>query len=103
MSNNHSKNTNHKMTYHETILTALLAYKKKNPDFHFLTRQRDTKQGKFKKGFWFQGTAKYAFVGLVNASGGTNMTRSIGIVFSPVSNGFSCSMEIVYNLSLIHI
>ncbi|GEM_PF-482465 len=82
-------------TFHEDIFKNLLAYKETHPDFVFIPRQRNT-QNKLNDGFWFQGTDKYAFVGLVNSSGGVNKTRSVGLVFYPVGNYLEFSFEIVF-------
>lgn len=84
------------MSFHDTILDWLLDYRKINPDFLFLTRQRDTKD-RFAKRYWFQGTDKYAFVGLIDASGSPRPTRSVGISFKPTSEGFSCAMDLSYD------
>lgn len=83
------------MTFHDEILSQLLIYKEKHPEFRFIPRQRTTK-GKLDEGYWFQGSEDYAFVGLVDRSGGANMTRSVGLVFWPVDNYLEFSIEIVY-------
>tara|TARA_R110000765_G_scaffold423185_3_gene531714 strand:+ start:2091 stop:3923 length:1833 start_codon:yes stop_codon:yes gene_type:complete len=85
------------MTFHEIILKKLLEYRKVHPEFNFLTRQRAGAGKRFESGHWFQGNDGYAFVGLINASGGTNRTRSVGIVINPTENGFNCHLEIVFN------
>ncbi|MGB3150837.1 MAG: hypothetical protein WBB27_09250 [Maribacter sp.] len=85
------------MTFHENILEKLLKYRETNPDFNFLTRQRTTAGKRFESGHWFQGNDGYAFVGLINASGGSNRTRSVGISISPLVKGYSCYLEIVHN------
>lgn len=85
------------MTFHETILQKLLDYREVNPNFNFLTRQRSGAGKRFESGHWFQGNDGYAFVGLINASGGSNRTRSVGISISPTTEGYSCYFEIVYN------
>ena len=36
-------------------------------------------------------------MGLYDRGGGSNMTRSLGLVFVPANNGVSCHFEIVYN------
>lgn len=85
------------MTFHETILKKLLEYREANPDFKFLTRQRSGAGKRFESGHWFQGNDDYAFVGLINASGGSNRTRSVGISISPTAKSYSCYLEIVFN------
>lgn len=85
------------MTFHETILKKLLEYRETHPHFNFLTRQRTGAGKRFGSGHWFQGNDGYAFVGLINASGGTNRTRSVGIVINPTDNGFNCYLEVVFN------
>lgn len=83
------------MTFHEEIISQLLSYKETHPEFRFIPRQRNTK-GKLEEGYWFQGSEEYAFVGLVDRSGGVNMTRSVGLVFWPVDDYLEFSIEIVY-------
>lgn len=83
------------MTFHEEILSQLLLYKEKNSEFRFIPRQRNIKE-KLENGYWFQGRHDYAFVGLVNRSGGANMTRSVGLVFWPSGDHLEFSIEIVY-------
>jgi 5-methylcytosine-specific restriction protein B len=83
------------MTFHEEILSQLLLYKESRPDFRFIPRQRNTK-GKMDEGYWFQGNEGYAFIGLVDRSGGVNMTRSVGLVFWPAENHLEFSIEIVH-------
>ncbi|WP_370671519.1 hypothetical protein KCTC52924_01120 [Arenibacter antarcticus] len=85
------------MTFHETILQKLLQYRETHPNFNFLTRQRSGTGKRFESGHWFQGNDSYAFVGLINASGGSNRTRSVGITIIPIQNGYSCHLEIVFN------
>lgn len=84
------------MTFHDTIYTQLLAYSKRNATFKFIPRQRNSKN-RLENGFWFQGNDTYAFVGLIDRSGGVNKTRSLGLVFWPTyNNSFGFSLELVY-------
>lgn len=84
---------------HEKILEFVLAYRKKHPDFVCWFRQRDTRE-RLSNGFWFQGNEDYVFVGLYDASGGSNMTRSVGIVFwydKKAPGVMGAHLEVVYN------
>lgn len=83
------------MTFHEEIISQLLSYKETHPEFRFIPRQRNT-NGKLDEGYWFQGRHDYAFVGLVDRSGGVNMTRSVGLVFWPSGDHLEFSIEIVH-------
>lgn len=83
------------MTFHEEIISQLLLYKEAHPEFRFIPRQRNTKE-KLNEGYWFQGSSDYAFVGLVDRSGGVNMTRSVGLVFWPSGDHLEFSIEIVH-------
>ncbi|WP_437397209.1 AAA family ATPase [Flagellimonas lutimaris] len=74
-----------------------MEYREKHPHFNFLMRQRAGAGQRFESGHWFQGNDDYAFVGLINASGGSNRTRSVGILFYPNDNGYTCNLEVVYN------
>ena len=85
------------MTYHDTILKKLLEYRETHPNFNFIARQRTGKAKRFENGYWFPGNEKYAFVGLVNANGGSKKTKSVGVAISPTSNGFSCVLEIAFS------
>lgn len=84
------------MTFHETILEKLLEYRETHSNFNFLTRQRTGAGKRFDSGHWFQGNDKYAFVGLVNASGGINKTRSVGLLLKPKEYGFDCTLQIKF-------
>ena len=81
---------------HQKVFEFLETYRNSNPDFFYWFRERNT-NGRLDKGLWFQGTEHYAFIGLYDRSGGTNMTRSFGIVFNPVDGKIGCSLEIVFN------
>lgn len=82
---------------HEKVLDCLLEYRKDHPEFYFWLRQRDRKN-RLSQGLWFQGTENYAFVGLYNRGGGSNMTRSVGLIFKFADDGsLTLDMEIVWN------
>src|SRR5690606_12000195 len=80
---------------HRFAYNFLIEYKKSNPDFTFWFRQRG--EDKFKSGFLFQGNENYAFVGLYDRGGGTNMTRSVGIVFDRSLDGVGIKLENAFN------
>jgi len=85
------------MNFHEEVFEKLLEYHSRNPEFKFIPRQVN-RNNKLENGYWFQGDERftYAFVGLIDESGGVNMTRSVGLVFSPSENYLECYLEIVY-------
>ncbi|ASO06549.1 AAA family ATPase [Arenibacter algicola] len=85
------------MNFHETVLKKLIEYRETHSNFNFLTRQRSGAAKRFESGHWFQGNDKYAFVGLINASGGINKTRSVGLVFKPKEYGFDCTLQVRFN------
>lgn len=70
---------------HRYAYDLLMKFKTEHPEFTFWFRQRG--EDKFKQGYVFQGNDAYAFVGLYNRGGGSNMTRSVGIVFYPAADG----------------
>jgi 5-methylcytosine-specific restriction endonuclease McrBC GTP-binding regulatory subunit McrB len=70
---------------HRYAYDLLMKFKTQHPEFTFWFRQRG--EDKFKQGYIFQGNDAYAFVGLYNRGGGSNMTRSVGIVFYPAADG----------------
>ncbi len=83
------------MTFHETIIKKLLEYRENHPHFRFIPRQRNN-NNRLENGYWFQGE-NYAFVGLIDRSGGINKTRSLGLVFTPKENNtFQVHLELVY-------
>jgi Cdc6-like AAA superfamily ATPase len=91
------------MHFHQIIHQHLTNYRNQNDKtFNFMVRQRaSTKDkhfvgGKFAHGLVFQGNNDYCFVGLVNRSGGANATRSVGLVFKPVADGFIVNFDIVF-------
>jgi len=70
---------------HRYAYDLLMNFKTEHPEFTFWFRQRG--EDKFKQGYIFQGNDAYAFVGLYDRGGGSNMTRSVGIVFYPAADG----------------
>lgn len=84
------------MTFHEDIYKKFIEYTKRNPEFRFIPRQRNSKR-RLEEGYWFQGNESYAFVGLIDRSGGMNKTRSLGLVFFPNElGGYNYHLELVY-------
>ncbi|MFC6861211.1 McrB family protein [Zunongwangia atlantica] len=85
------------MNFHEEVFRNLNYYSNKNSEFRFLPRQVN-RQNKLEKGLWFQGddALTYAFVGLIDKSGGINKTRSVGLVFKPKDESLECFIEIVF-------
>ncbi|MFD2148617.1 hypothetical protein [Mucilaginibacter antarcticus] len=84
-------------TLHSRVLEFLLKYRQSNSSFKFWLRQRD-KNNRLTDGLWFQGTEGYTFVGLYNRGGGTNMTRSFGIIFWEADDGsLAANIQIVWN------
>lgn len=81
---------------HDDVLNFLETYRTKHPDFVYWLRQRNTKN-RLNEGYWFQGNLDYAYVGLYDRSGGSNMTRSLGIVFEKVEGNFICYFEVAFN------
>ncbi len=65
---------------HGRVFDFLENYRKNHPSFFYWLRERNTKN-RLDEGYWFQGTSSYAFVGLYDRGGGSNMTRSFGLVF----------------------
>lgn len=82
---------------HQQVLDFLETYRKSHPDFLFCLRERN-KNNRLEEGLWFQGTEDYAFVGLYNRSGGSNMTRSVGLVFyQNKEGGIGLGFQVVFN------
>jgi Cdc6-like AAA superfamily ATPase len=86
-----------KNSLHKQVLEYMLQYRDIHPNYRFWLRQQDRKQ-RLTNGIWFQGTEGYAFVGLYNRGGGTNMTRSFGLVFWDTGkDSKGLNIEIVWN------
>jgi hypothetical protein len=81
---------------HDKVFEFCEEYRASHRDFLYWLRERNTKN-RLEEGIWFQGTENYAFVGLYDRSGGSNMTRSIGLVFGIFGDQTSCSFENVFN------
>lgn len=81
---------------HERVFEFCEQYRVKHPNFVYALRERN-KNERLEGGMWFQGTENYAFVGLYNLSGGTNMTRSFGLVFWFNGDKMVCKLENVFN------
>lgn len=63
---------------HEKILDFLIKENKKNPNFHFATRQRNNKN-RLDRGYWFQGE-DYAFVSFWEGGDWKEKVRNIGFI-----------------------
>jgi hypothetical protein len=81
---------------HDSVLDFLEKYRTQHPDFIYWLRERNT-NNRLNDGYWFQGNKNYAFVGLYDRGGGSNMTRSVGVVFFETGNGIGCHAEFVFN------
>lgn len=81
---------------HQRVFELMEHVRSLYPDFRYWLRQKDT-NNRLSDGLWFQGTENYAFVGLYDRSGGTNRTRSIGLVFYPNDYDIACTFENVFN------
>ncbi len=81
---------------HNKVFDFLEKYRQIHPELIYWLRERNTKN-LLEEGMWFQGNQNYAFVGLYNRGGGTNMTRSFGLVFY-IKDGKVCvKLENVFN------
>lgn len=81
---------------HDKIFDFCESYRALHPNFLYWLRERNTK-GRLDEGVWFQGNENYAFVGLYDRSGGSNRTRSIGLVFWQNEGIIGCHVEVVFN------
>ena len=78
---------------HDKVFDFCESYRAAHPGFLYWLRERNT-NGKLDEGIWFQGSEKYAFVGLYDANGGPKRTRSIGLVFTNKDEGYKCTIEV---------
>lgn len=84
-------------TLHDNTLDFLLSYRDNHPSFVFSLREKNN-NNRLQDGLWFQGNQDYAFVGLYNRSGGSNMTKSIGLVFwLDEAGNIESHLELVFN------
>jgi hypothetical protein len=81
---------------HQKVFEFFEDYRGSNPSFYYWLRSKNNKN-RLENGIWFQGNEKYAFVGLYNRGGGTNMTRSFGLVFWENGENIACRLEVVFN------
>jgi hypothetical protein len=81
---------------HDKIFAFCEAFRLSHPDFIYWLRERNAKN-RLENGLWFQGNDSYVFLGLYNKGGGTNMTRSIGLVFWLNNDKIHCQLENVFN------
>lgn len=81
---------------HSRVFNFLMAFREKHPDFICSLRQKNN-NNKLNEGYWFQGNGEYAFLGLYKKSGGTNMTRSFGLVFFMNGDKIKCHIENVFD------
>ena len=83
-------------TLHDKVFDFFEDYRASHPGFLYWLRVRNVKN-RLEEGIWFQGTVSYAFVGLYKGRGGSNATRSIGLVFTLKGGNIACSFENVFN------
>lgn len=81
---------------HDQVFEFLERYRAQHPDFIYWLREKNL-DNRLNDGHWFQGAHKYAFVGLYNKSGGTNRTKSVGLVFFETGKSIGCHVEFVFN------
>ncbi|MFH0733785.1 MAG: AAA family ATPase [bacterium] len=81
---------------HQKVFEFLEDYRKINPKFYYWLR-KSNRSNRLTDGFWFQGREEYAFVGLYDASGGSNMTQSFGLVFMFEKGEYKCKLENAFN------
>lgn len=82
---------------HDAVLNFLENYRSNHPELVYWLRERNTKN-RLADGYWFQGNEDYAFVGLYDRGGGSNMTRSLGLVFwEEDEDELGCYLELVFN------
>lgn len=82
---------------HQQVFEFLEKYRGEHPEFLYCSRERN-RNNRLAEGLWFQGTETYAFVGLYDRNGGSNNTRSIGLVFSKNKiNQISLGFQVVFN------
>jgi hypothetical protein len=80
---------------HEEVFQFCEAYRSQHPEFRYWLRSKNSKE-RLDNGFWFQGTEKYAFVGLYDRNSGNLSTKSIGLVFFPGKAGIECDVQNVF-------
>lgn len=80
----------------DRLLDRLLEYRKEHPGFTFALRQRN-KYGRLDAGHWFQGDEFYIFVGFTQRGDDDNKTKSVGLVFTDLSDeSANCRIEIIF-------
>src|ERR1043165_1461089 len=80
---------------HEKVFEFCETYRAMHPNFIYWLRERNKER--LENGIWFQGKESYAFVGFYDRGGGSNMTRSVGLVFGLNGDKVTCSFENVFN------
>jgi len=80
---------------HEEVFKFCEAYRTKHPEFRYWLRSKNSRE-RLDNGFWFQGTEKYAFVGLYDRNSGNLSTKSIGLVFFPGKTGIEFEVQNVF-------
>lgn len=80
----------------DRLLDRLLEYRQQHPDFTFALRQVN-RSGRLEAGHWFQGDEYYIFVGFTARGDEDNKTRSVGLVFTNLSeHSADCRVEVVF-------
>lgn len=80
----------------DRLLDRLLEHRQQHPDFTFALRQVN-RSGRLEAGHWFQGDEYYIFVGFTARGDEDNKTRSVGLVFTNLSeHSADCRVEVVF-------
>lgn len=80
---------------HDAAFLWALDYQKRNPDFRFWLRRRNTNK-RLRQGFWFQGNENYASVGLYNLRSNNQSTKAIALVFWPNDQSMGVSLDLIF-------
>lgn len=81
---------------HDKVFEFLEQYRTTHPEFVYWFRERNTRN-RLTDGYWFQDNENYAFVGLYDRSGGSNMTRSVGFLIESNADKINSRFEVVFN------
>lgn len=86
---------------HVKMLSVMEEIRSVKADFFYGLRvQRDEKNKRLERGFFFQGSYDYIFVPICTVGSGVNKTRCVGLCLGISKYGFRPYVEVVYDLDM---
>lgn len=88
---------------HVRMLSIMEEIRREKKDFFYGLRvQKDERNKRLERGFFFQGNESYIFVPICSVGSGVNKTRCMGLCLQILKDGFRSYIEVVYDINSMH-